>query len=105
MTIRKISLVLSLGLLVWLLVDSVLQFDIAATKNNELTNSKKLEVDKMENIDSVKVYAKSVLDTIRQNTRNDSLRATKRTWLILVLIFIQLPFWTSNTRIQKKLTE
>jgi hypothetical protein len=90
MTIRTILIVISFGLMVWLLVDGILQLDIAATKNDGLTNSEKLKVDRLQNMDSVKLYAKAKLDTIRQNTRVTSSLASKRIWLILGLIACQI---------------
>ena len=84
---------LSLGLLVWLLADSIFQLDIAATKNNGLINSEKLKVDRSQNIDSLKIFAKSSLDAIRQRTRRNSELATKRIWLILTLTVIQIILW------------
>ena len=98
MTVKTFLFILSLGLLVWLFIDSTFQLDIAATKNNGLTSMKKQEVDELQNIDSVKTYAKSTLDIIRQNTRTNSTIATKRIWLILILLVIQLFLWTKRTR-------
>jgi hypothetical protein len=101
MTVKTLLFILSLGLLVWLFIDSTFQLDIAATKNNGLTSMKKQEVDEMQNIDSVKTYAKSTLDIIRQNTRTNSAISTKRIWLILILLVLQLFLWTKRTRTLK----
>ena len=83
MTIKTILLTITFGILVWLLIDNIFQLDIAATKNDGLINSEKLKVDDFQNIDTVKIYAKSKLDIIRQNTKRNSSNATKRIWLIL----------------------
>ena len=99
MTIRTILITISFGLLVWLLIDNIFQLDIAATKNNGLTAMEKQKVDEMQNIDSVKSYAKSSLDKMRKNTSNNSLRATKRICLILTVIFIQLFLLTRKRQI------
>ena len=99
MSFKTILFIISFGLLVWLLIDSTFQLDIAATKNNGLTSMKKQEVDEMQNIDSVISYAKSSLDKMRKNTSNNSLRATKRIWLILTVIFIQLFLLTRKRQI------
>jgi hypothetical protein len=101
MTVKTLLFILSLGLLVWLFIDSTFQLDIAATKNNGLTSMKKQEVDEMQNIDSVKTYAKSTLDIIRQNTRTNSAISTKRIWLILILLVLQLFICTKRTRTLK----
>jgi|SRR5579875_3278767 len=98
MTIRNILFIISLGLLSWLFFDNFFQLDIAATKNNTLMRMKKIEVDEMQNIDSVKVYAKSTLDIIRQNTIRDSALATKRILLLLTLTIIMSFLWTSKFR-------
>lgn len=98
MTIKTVLFIVSLGLLAWLLVDSIFQLDIAATKNNGLINSEKLKVDRSQNIDSLKIFAKSNLDAIRQNTRRNSELATKRIWLVLTLTVIQIILWTLPVR-------
>lgn len=97
MTFKIILFILSLGLLTWLFIDCTFQLDIAATKNNGLTSMKKQEVDEMQNIDSVKTYAKSTLDIIRQSTRKNSEKATQRIWIILIVGIIQLYFWINTT--------
>jgi hypothetical protein len=96
MTLKTFLFLLSLVLLVFLFINNTFQIDIAATKNNGLTSIKKQEVDQMQNIDSVKNYTKYNLDIIRQNARTNSTIATKRMWLILALIVIQLLLWTKR---------
>lgn len=88
MSFKTILFIISVGLLVWLLIDSTFQLDIAATKNDGLINSEKQKVDDLQNIDSVKIYAKLKLDVIRQNTRRNSDLGTKKIWLILILTVI-----------------
>ncbi|MEO8711321.1 MAG: hypothetical protein ABI405_04310 [Parafilimonas sp.] len=100
MTIRTILTTITFGLLVWLLIDSMFQLDIAATKNDGLINSEKMKVESFQNIDSVKVYAKSKLDVIRQNTKRNSVIATKRIWVIIGLIVLQM-FLLSNASRKK----
>ena len=97
MTVNTLLFILSLGLLTWLFIDSTFQLDIAVTKNNGLTIMKKQEVDEMQNIDSVKIYAKSTLDIIRHNTIKNSETATKRIWLILIVAVMQLVLWINRT--------
>ena len=96
MTVKTLLFILTLGLLAWLFIDNVFQLDIAATKNNGLTSMKKQEVEEMQNIDSLKVYAKSTLDIIRQNTKRNSDLATKHILLLLTVIIILLFLWTSK---------
>jgi hypothetical protein len=64
---RAILIMFSLGILALLLMDSISQLDITPIKNNELTNVKKHKIDEIQNIDSIKIYAKSIFDTERQN--------------------------------------
>jgi hypothetical protein len=96
MTIRNILFIISFGLLSWLFVDSCFQLDIAVTKNNALTRMEKLKVDEIQYIDSVKVYAKSTLDILRQNTIRNSDLATKRIFLLLTLTIILFFLWTAK---------
>lgn len=100
-SVKTFLFLLSLGLLIWLFIDSAFQLDIAATKNNGLISMKKHEIDQMQNIDSVKTYSKYTFEIIRQNSRTNSAIATKRILLILVLIIIQLFLWIKPTRIFK----
>ncbi len=90
MIIRYLLIIISFGLLIWLLIESVSRLDIGATKNNGLINLAKSKVDKMQNIDSLKIYTMSSLDIIRQNRREESSLAVQRIWLIIGVIFIQV---------------
>jgi hypothetical protein len=90
MKIRNILILISFGLLIWLLFDNIFQLDIAASKNDYLTYSEKLKVDRIQNIDSLKIFAKSKLNIIRQNAEQNSSTATKRIWIIFGLIFCQI---------------
>ncbi len=90
MIIRFLLITISFGLLIWLFFESVSHLDIAETKNDILLNRAKSKVDKMQSIDSLKIYTKSKLDVMRQDVRNESLLATKRMWLIIALIFTQV---------------
>ena len=90
MTIKTILITITLGLLIWLLIDNTSQLDLAATKNDGLISWQKMKVDSFQNIDSVKIYAKSKLDIIRQTAEKDDMIATKRIWIIIALIIVQL---------------
>jgi hypothetical protein len=76
--------------LLYLLADSFMHFDFAASKNNALTNMQKMEVDSTHNIDTVKGKAKSYLDTIRRVHKKYSAKSVINFWLIVGLISIQL---------------
>lgn len=86
----KTLLLLSLGLIVWLFVDSFFQLDIAAVKNNGLLSRRKMEVERLQNIDSLKSIAKTNIEMIRDNTRTNSALATKRLWIIAALGLLQV---------------
>lgn len=94
MIIRNVLIAIIFGLLIWLLIDNVFQIEIASTKNNYLINSEKLKADNFQNIDSVKIFAKSKLDIISQNAKNNSTIAIKRIWITIGIIMLQIVFLT-----------
>lgn len=81
---------ITLGLLVWLLIDNSYQIDFASTKNQRFINAEKMKVDSFQDIDSVKIYAKSKLDVIRQERIRNSTIASKRVQIIVGLIILQM---------------
>lgn len=89
---RTFLLILFFGLLICLFVDSFFQIEIAVTKNNQLYSFKKAEVDQMQNIDTVKVVAKSNFDYIRSNITAISNRAKIRLGVIVLLGLIAIIF-------------
>lgn len=58
MTLKKFLQIVSFGLLFYLLVDSFMHFDFAASKNDAFTSMQKTEVDTIQNIDTVKTESK-----------------------------------------------
>jgi hypothetical protein len=89
MKTRKILHLISLGLLLYLLVDSFIHFDLAATKNNAMTSMQKIEVDNTQNIDTVKQKAKESLDKIRRVHRQYSAQSVINFWVVVGLLLIQ----------------
>lgn len=89
MTFRNILQIVSFGLLLYLLADSFMHFDIAASKNEAFTSMQKTEVDAIQNIDTVKQKAKDYLDTIRRVHKKHSDNAVINFWLLVGLIIIQ----------------
>ena len=61
MAIRKVLHFVSFGILLYLLADSFMHFDLAATKNNAMTSMQKMEIDNLQSIDTVKQKAKDYL--------------------------------------------
>jgi len=94
MTIKSILTLISLGLLIYLLVDSLRHIDIAVTKNDSLLNEKKADVDRLQSIDTVKLVAKQNLDIIRQNAKRNSEIATRRFWVVAILAIVQIVLLT-----------
>lgn len=89
MTLRKILQIVSFGFLFYLLGDSFMHFDFAASKNNSFTSMQKMEVDSTQNIDTVKQKAKDYLDTIRRVHKKYSGKSVTNFWLLAGLIIIQ----------------
>lgn len=59
---------------------------------------KKMEVDRLQNIDSVKTIAKTNFEIIRSNTRTNSALATKRLWIITALGLLQVGILFKNRK-------
>ena len=57
-----------------------------------------MRVENFQNIDTAKTYAKSKLDIIRQDTKRNSIIATKRIWIIIGLISLQLLLLTNTLK-------
>ena len=89
MTIGKVLHFVSFGILLYLLVDSFMHFDFAATKNNAMTSIQKMQIDDLQSIDTVKQKAKNYLDTIRRVHREHSAQSVINFWLLVGLILIQ----------------
>ncbi len=89
MIIRKVLHVVSLALLFYLLFDSFMNFDIAASKNNAITTMQKKQIDNTQNIDTLQQKAKQYLDTIRRNHQQHSAQAVINFWVLVGLIVIQ----------------
>ena len=102
MIIRKILITAIFGLLIWLLFDNLQQIEIAPTKNSHLINSEKSKADGFQNLDSVKIFAKSKLDIIRQNTKNNSIVAIERMWIILGIILLLITHLTFSKFAKKR---
>lgn len=90
MTIRNILNLISLGLLFYLLIDSFMHFDIAATKNNALNRMHKSEIDSTQSILLVKQKAKGYIDAIRKDQREYGAQTVINFMVITGLMIIQL---------------
>ena len=101
MILKLFLIIISFGLFIYLFADAFMRFDIAATKNNGLAIERKLVIDKMQNIDSVKVKAKNEIDFNRQKVRDESRHAIMNIWILITLLLIQVFFCTKQTKRQK----
>ena len=81
-----------------LLINSTLNLDIAVTKNNALINSKKLEIENFTDIDSLKNYAKSNLDFIRQSKIKSANSAEREIVVISVIFILQIFLWRCQNK-------
>jgi hypothetical protein len=96
MAIKKTLQIVSFGLLFYLLADSFMHFDFAASKNEAFTSMQKKEVDAIQNIDTVKQKAQDYLDTIRRVHKKHSDKAVINFWLLVGLIIIQVFLFTNK---------
>jgi hypothetical protein len=82
--------ILSFGLLIWLLFESLGQINIAATKNRSLVNTDKIRIDSIPNIETVKSESKKLLDQRYQDFEAESDRSIIRSRVILFVILLQI---------------
>jgi hypothetical protein len=90
MNIRKLLQLLSLALLLYLLADAFVHIEWAVTKNNALTSMQKAEIDRIQNMDTLKQKAKEELDVGRNIHRCYSDRSMTNFWLLAALVTIQI---------------
>ncbi len=79
-----------MGLLFYLLLDSFMHFDIAATKNNALNRMHKSEIDSTQSITLVKQKAIGYIDAIRKKQREYGAQSVINFRVIAGLMIIQL---------------
>jgi hypothetical protein len=89
MKVRKLLYLLNFAILIYLVGESFLQIDLAPTKNQHVTAYSQARVEHLQNIDSVKLEAKSWIEINRENFMIQSTRAKKRVSILLVLFIIQ----------------
>ena len=89
MTLKKVLQIVSFGLLLYLLADSFMHFDFAASKNEAFTSMQKTEIETFQNIDTIKQKAKDYIDTIHRVHKKHSDKAVINFWMLVGLIIIQ----------------
>lgn len=82
--------VIALGIIAFLLVDTVSKIDTSPSKNDEILFKKKKEIDALEDATEVKYKAKYTLDTIRRKQEDDSSAAIINMNLLILLVCIQV---------------
>ncbi len=80
----------SISVCIYLLFINSGNLDVAATKNNALTQGLKNEIDILKNADSVKIIAKKYLDIMQENRQHNSAMATKNNFGLGILILLQV---------------
>jgi hypothetical protein len=78
------------------------RIDVAPSKSDHVVSWKKAEIDKNQNIDSVKHLAKANLDINRQRFRDGSKYAFQDIWMLLILLVIQLYFLFAKPKVAGK---
>ena len=86
----RVLYILSLGIILYLLYNSFLQVEVAVSKNNTFTTVQKEEVDAVQNMDTVKQFAKNHLNTIRRVHRKYSNNAIINIGLLILAFIIQV---------------
>jgi len=104
MILRKILQILSLGMFFYLLADNFSQIDFAATKNNTLTSMKKIEIDSIQSIDTVKYKAKEYIDVIQKTHSQYSTKSVATFWLLSILMLFQIILLKTNQATKNKHT-
>ena len=89
---------ISFLLLTILLFRSCYDIGIASKKNDDLLFFLKQDIDKMHDIDSVKMEAKRNLDIIKTSRHDHSNFAKQMFWLIMLLFIIQIMFWKAENK-------
>ena len=80
-------------LLIYLIIDCTFYVDIFITKNDYLINGKKSEINNIENIDSLRTYAKADLVALRVTHKQYSENTIQNIYLIFGIIIIQIVLW------------
>lgn len=98
MKLDKLLFSFTIILILILLSESVSNLDFASNKNNYLINMEKIKVDKYENIESLKILAKSKIEIIKQSRMQESNNARNRIYLIIAIVLLQVTIQILNKK-------
>jgi hypothetical protein len=90
MNYKVFLIIINLGLLSWLLIESTFQLDLSATKNDYLSRIEQNKISHFEDIDAVKSFAISKINQRRAHFKQDSVAAVFRIRLIIGVIVGQI---------------
>ena len=90
MNLDKLLFAFTIILISILLFESVSNLDFASNKNNYLINMEKIKADKYENIEALKIFAKSKIEIIKQSRVQESNNAINRIYLIIGILILQI---------------
>ena len=95
---RRTILMIMFVSIVSLLIECFLSFDFGTSKNDAFIHIQKDEIEKMVNIDSVKMKAKESFDEIRKIHNRDNANQAKWRLLLLISILIGTILLTFNKK-------
>ena len=90
MKLNKLLFASTILLISILLFESVTNLDLARTKNDALITKEKIKTDKYENIEALKIFAKSKIEIIKQYRIRQSKNAENRIYLIISILLLQI---------------
>jgi len=98
MTLNKLLFASTIILISILLLESVSNLDFARTKNDALINTEKMKADKYENIEALKIFAKSKIEIVKQNQIRESNNSTNRIYLLIAILIMQITIQILNKK-------
>ena len=98
MKLNKLLFASTIILISILLFESIANLYFARTKNDYLLNKEKMKIDKYENIEALKVFAKSRIEIIKQYRIQESNKATNRIYLIIAILLLQITIQIINRK-------
>lgn len=88
--LRKTIFIINILLLLWLFIGNFTEFDLARVKNQSYFREQISEIDKSKSIEDIKRIAKSKVFTIQRIYQIDDERRENFSYVIFLIIAIQL---------------
>jgi hypothetical protein len=98
MTLNKLLFASTIILISILILECVSNLDFARTKNDALINTEKMKADKYENIEALKIFAKSKIEIVKQNQIRESNNSTNRIYLLIAILIMQITIQILNKK-------